>query len=348
MVACLALGMLAYHFQALDFIPLDLNDKGWIVGESFEKSAVLLVKGKRVDLGDAARTGSAIAVNNLGHVLIETAAGHPPETKSMSKRGKWGHALSFWAEGKATYLGDFMFSGRLLDNDRFLSRQAEGQKLVRVVDRKAVFASLPSVPSLVGAGKASTVFLAMNERGGFVGSSDRGTDQTHAFVIGPSGTLIDLYPNVEIHTEWTANLINSRGDVLGFHSYDSSVGGGTVFLWRDGKVTDWPSVGNGGLTARAVSLNDSAQAVGNMDLYVSGATSHALQNQELEDPSRASAITHAMLWDKAKLWDLNDLTDAPKDCVLATATRINSRGYVIGTAVRAGRRIGFLLSPGIR
>lgn len=356
MLLGLLVGSLAhYHFQALDFIPNDINDKGWIVGETrvlrdygFRKSAVLLRDGRKVDLGTYGDSGSAVRVNDRGHILIACEPSAVPKAlipNQKKAKGVWGSAFLFWANGKTTYVGEFTSTGRLLKSDRFLARKRGAGVLVTIKNRKVVVSPLPTVPSPFYYSRSRADYEDMNEAGTLVGSTDFGQSRSHAIRVDSAGRVTDLHPSVDMHTGWTASHINKRGDILGYHAYDSSVGGGSNFLWRNGKVKYLPSVAPYSLSLQAASLNDCGQALGVLWLFDSWAKTEELQNAESISPYTATPTTHAMLWDDDRLINLNEVTDKPEDCVLTTATKINNRGWIIGTAVREGKRIGFLLTP---
>jgi hypothetical protein len=345
--------LVTYRFRALDFIPNDLNDKGWIVGETrvpqdygFRKSAVLLRDCRKIDLGAYGDTGSAVRINNLGHVLIECDPSAVPKSKpSKGKRPLWGSAYLFWANGKATYVGEFRIQGSFLNSGRFLAEKRDGILIVTMRNRKASFRLLPAVPSRYGGPHAGVHYRDLNEHGTLVGSTELGGSWSHAIQVDSRGRLTDLYPKVEMHTGWTASRINARGDILGYYTYDSSIGGGSNVIWRSGKVRFLPPIGLNGLTTQAVSLNDRSQMVGAVSLYASGSAVQAFHNAESVAPYTATATSHAVLWNDDQLINLNDVTDKPENCVLASATKINNQGWIIGTAVREGKRIGFLLTP---
>lgn len=344
-----------YRFQALDFVPNDLNDKGWIVGETriprdygFRKSAVLMRDGRTLDLGAYGDSGSAIRVNEAGHVLIQCEPSAVPKAlKPRAKKaiGAWESAHLFWANGRTTYVGEFGGPGRLLNTDRFLARRRNQGVLVTIKNRKVSLRRLPMVVSPFDKAKKEAYYTDMNEAGTLVGNADFGTSWSHAIRVDAQGRMTNLHRDVEMHTGWTASHINARGEILGYYSFDSSVGGGATYVWRDGKIAYLPSTGSSELSLYASSFNDRGQAVGNLSLFISGATTHELQNAESVAPYKTTATTHAVLWNDGRLLNLNDVTEKPADCVLATTTKINNRGWIIGTAVWEGKRIGFLLTP---
>jgi|GEM_PF-2907176 len=359
MLPCLlAVAAPTYEFQALDFVPNDLNDDGWVVGESriprdhgFRTAAVLMRDGKTLDLGGFGGTGAAVRVNDRGAVLIQCEPwAVPPSLRNggaaPDKEGP-GPALLLWSAGKASYLGRFEALGSFLEDGRFLARLPSGeQRLVTVRKGAATSRALPKI-SVPGSRLRHPVsYSDVNESGTLVGMTDLGTDLSYAVRVDRRGRATVLQPEVAIHTGWSARLVNARGEILGFHTFDFSIGGGAHFVWRAGKISDLPSIGlTDGRTDYAASFNDRGQAVGTVDLYLSGAVAGKLRDGERVAPYRATPTAHAVLWTDGRCLNLNDVTNKPADCVLTDAAKINNRGWIVGTAVQGGSRIGYLLRP---
>ena len=362
MILALGFEFVRYHFLALDFIPNDMNDKGKVVGDirtrrtnRLEAQPVLLVDGREVTLGDYAKTGSALSINNRDHVLIECDAKALKASKRLEFKGvETGlfkdKACYFWANGKATYVGSYYMVHRMNGNDRFLASQFDlpahpKQEIVAVKNRHVTRSTVATVPPRGKEFRANTGFTDMNERGTLVGYTDFGYSLTHAIAVEPNQKVIDLSPRVEMHTGWSAGFINSTGDILGVHYFDSSIGGHSLALWSHGVLreisTGFPSALNG----EATSFNDLDQIVGVKAIYDSGMEIGRMQKLEAMPPYSAVPMSHAVVWIHDKMVDLNGLTDAPKDCVLERATKINNRGWIIGTAVVGQKRVGFLLKP---
>ena len=363
MILALAFGFVRYHVQILDFIPSDLNDRGKIVGQVLTRdkdnkvrtSPVLFTEGRNVDLGSYAGTGCDLSINNQDHVLIACDSkalkrSDPSRYKEVNVGGDKRTACFLWSNGKATYVGSVYSAGRLHESDRFLAfRKFDGieitQEIATVKNRRAAVSPTPLITPLGTTYKCHTGYSDINERGTMVGETDFGYAFSHAVVVERHGKVTDLHPKVNLHESWAASFINSKGDILGMHRFDSSVGGHSVCLWKNGELSEWPTEKPGVFSAFPFSFNDLDQAVGSGDLYVFAQTSSRIQSLEAKPPYEVHPVTHAVLWLDGKMFDLNDLTDAPSDCVLDRAFRISNKGWIVGTVVQDHKRMGFLLKP---
>ncbi|MEZ0325319.1 MAG: hypothetical protein ACAH95_05390 [Fimbriimonas sp.] len=346
MLLALTFAVAQFSFHALDFLPTDINDKGWIVGVRVRHTElgktytpVLRMPNRQIDL--TSFPGSAVGINNRGEVLIVSEQADLP--KGLG--GKEGTACLLWANGKTTYLGNFKPNGRFSDNGGFLARRDQTALVVRVIRGSAVVSKAPAVPPLQGYPSSDVYWYDMNEHGSLVGVCDLGTSWSHAILMDSRRRITDLHPQVEMHTGWSAEFINSKGHVMGYHSFDSSIGGGGVFLWKGGKTSLLPATRNMAILFHPSSFNDQDQATGNLGLYDSGSFVGELVNKELRFPPIATATTHGMFWDTKQFWNLNEISDKPLNCIIATTMKISNKGWIIGSAVQDEKRIGYFLVP---
>jgi uncharacterized membrane protein len=161
----------------------------------------------------------------------------------------------------------------------------------------------------------------------------------------PHGLVVDLHPAVDMHTGWAAYFINSHGDIFGVHTLDSSIGGSIACLWKNGNFVDLPTSAPWKIYGYPHGFNDRDQAVGVQTIYDDAALIRAAERHEPIPQTPVKRTNHAVLWQDDKFLDLNDLSDAPKDCLLETAFKINNNGWIIGVCVQNNKRTGFLLTP---
>lgn len=353
MLVTMCLGLVRYQFQRLDFLPQDLNDRGEIVGHKqsylkgeIHRSAVFFVNGRNVKLGDYGGAGSAVAVNNRGHVLISCREDALPSLLRPKNRvQRYENALLIWAGGKTTFLGFYYPSQRLLDNDTFIAMHGHRFEVIRVVRGKPIRVPVPEIPSRVPNERNETELYDLNREGTLIGMTSYGTGYRHAIRIDAKGRLTDLHPSIDLDSNWIPKFINSSGHIWGQVFFSEAVGAPpAASILRGGKFVDLSP--NASLAYIAsTSFNDADQATGNLSLFDSGSTAAQLMNKELYPPYIATPTTHAVLWDKDKFYDLNDLVELPKGCVLVTTTKINQKGWIVGSAIQDGKRFGYLLRP---
>jgi probable HAF family extracellular repeat protein len=160
---------------------------------------------------------------------------------------------------------------------------------------------------------------SINNAGKVVGDSQTTSSTSHAF-LWQNGQMTDLGTLGGSYS--AANSINNAGKVVG--SSDTNSGTRHAFLWQNGKMTDLGTLG--GNYSVANSINNVGKIVG--------------------DSSTPSGTTqHAVLWDKGKRRDLNNLLPSNSGWVLNTATAINNRGQIVGYGAHNGQTHAFLLTP---
>ncbi|HWD37415.1 MAG TPA: hypothetical protein VG944_01080 [Fimbriimonas sp.] len=304
-----------FLFHRLDFIPLDLNDNGWIVGEKNDTIAVVLMDGRTVRLG----VGSSCAINNRNHVLIT-------QSKPFST------TAFLWDKGGRRFVANVdRVPRRLLDNDTFLGYIKSRCYRVRIKPNGVGAVPLPLIPNgdtgSVTDGSVNTEWTAMNTDGTVVGMTNFGWSTSHTVSVDSKGRIVEITPKGEIRPFWELLAINSRGDLLGFHGYDQTIGGGDIAVRIGGKYRDLPpKLGQGYWDAH--DINERDEVVGE------GKPSKPYANE-----------MHALYWNGKQLYDLNSITSGTAGCVLETAVRINNHAWIVGTAKQGDSRIGYLLTP---
>ena len=233
-----------------------------------------------------------------------------------------------------------------------------------------------STSFLKGIGEG-TVARAINNTSEVVGSSwtSQGFDlslepRVHA-VLWQNGKIIDLGNSGQ---NSIANGINDKNQIVG--RYDPSLDPNSdviVFsravLWEDGKAVVLPALSNN--TAEALAINNKGQIVGySQD---KNGKSHAVLWQDKKminlgtlggDAGSANAINdanqivgesyyakgiykkHASIYQKGKIFDLNNLIKKNAGWELTSAYDINNKGQIVGKGINpAGQEHAFLLTP---
>jgi probable HAF family extracellular repeat protein len=200
----------------------------------------------------------------------------------------------------------------------------------------------------------------INNKGTIVGSSWIGFGQLRAFVY-RDGVMTALLPDTGGAT--AAEAVNERGQIVGS-------AGNHAFVYDRRVTKDLGTLG--GPTSEAKDINDRGQVVGSSNtatgsisafLYTDGAMrdvgtvaayagslGEAINNRgqvvgELL-PVDSDDPTHAFLYSRGKLRDLNDLLPPDSGWELNFALGINDRGQIVGVGVHDGLQRGFLMTPG--
>jgi len=187
---------------------------------------------------------------------------------------------------------------------------------------------------LLGADTAGAA-TALNNRGQVVGISGEcgtavgGVSAKHA-VLWDNGAVIEL-KNPNGAGYWnTPNMINERGDVVGFAGVPGDVAGAYTppFLWTRKQGFRILSMLDGDVGGSAQSINNHGQIVG----------------FAYTDPNAAA---HALFWSDGAVAaiDLNKLIEPVAGLVLNVANDINDRGEITGIATSANGSVAFVATP---
>jgi probable HAF family extracellular repeat protein len=218
---------------------------------------------------------------------------------------------------------------------------------------------------LPGLGGRYDYAVGINNRGQILGRS-QGTDNKYHVVIWQKGRISDLtQPELE---PWTPAAINDRGDVVGYRHVAKT----HTLLWSRGNLRDLGALGEGRCIPTA--MNERGDIVGTcLDANVRPFLLHKGRFQYLEtlnvfqnnngvieniggrNSSPASINNkgqivgqsgfHACLWDKGRVYDLNELIPAEKGLRFGRASSINDRGQIAANGSGHDRSSVYLLSP---
>jgi probable HAF family extracellular repeat protein len=187
---------------------------------------------------------------------------------------------------------------------------------------------------LLGADTAGAA-TALNNRGQVVGISGEcgiavgGVSAKHAVLWENGGVTELVNPNGAGYWN-TPNMINERGDVVGFVGVPGDTDGiyTPPFLWTRGQGFRMLPMLAGDVGGSAQSINNRGQIVG----------------FAYADPNAAS---HALLWPDgaSAAIDLNGLIEPVAGLTLNAANDINDRGEITGTATSASGPIAFVATP---
>jgi uncharacterized membrane protein len=194
--------------------------------------------------------------------------------------------------------------------------------------------TLPRELPLLGADTAGAA-TALNNRGQVVGISGEcgtavgGVSAKHA-VLWENGAVTEL-ANPNGAGYWnTPNMINERGDVVGFAGVPGDVDGiyTPPFLWTRRQGFRMLPMLTGDVGGSAQSINNRGQIVG----------------FAYADPNAAS---HALIWPDgaSAAIDLNGLIEPVVGLTLNVANDINDRGEITGIATSANGPIAFVATP---
>jgi probable HAF family extracellular repeat protein len=236
-----------------------------------------------------------------------------------------------------------------------------------------------TLPTLGG---NNTYGAQINNLGQMVGASEIPTPNPTCpppqyFIERPvlwEGTQIRELPIFPGDTSGAAFVINDLGEVSGYSSPDCSTNVWHAWLYKDGKLIYFGSLGGQSLNIPQA-INNKMQVVGGSDL-AGDTVNHAFlwENGVLTDlgslPEYADSIalgindrgqvvggvsqepflggnTRAFLWQDGVMTDLNSLVVSDSPLFLLYATGINSRGQILGQAVNVntGELHAFLATP---
>lgn len=162
---------------------------------------------------------------------------------------------------------------------------------------------------------------SVNDRGWAVGASGVCFLYPHA-LLWKGGQVIDL-GNLGGTFTWPTD-INNHGQIVGV-----SEGGdfSHAFLWQNGAMTDLGTL-PGDVDSTAYAINNHGQVVG-------------------ESTDAYSSNPSAVVWQNGVIADLNSLIPAGSPLFLLSASDINDRGQIIGSAldIATGRVHAFLAMP---
>lgn len=230
--------------------------------------------------------------------------------------------------------------------------QVVGRAFLPDGSSRAVIWDGDKVTDLGSFGGSSTMAMAINSGGQVAGWSDvkrpmpgmSGVFQggTHAF-LWENGAMTDLSTD-GAGCSWAWD-INDLGQAVGMSQF-SSRGGPTsqhAAMWENGAVTDLGAIPFAGREfSIAMSINNQGQVVGDSTVGLSPVPG---------EPNTMRHITHAFIWEKGKLYDMNDLIVQRGVWELNVAADINDSGLIVGfgsyspNGAHKIERRAFLLRP---
>lgn len=222
----------------------------------------------------------------------------------------------------------------------------------------------------------SSILYAMNSVGQAVGDSEtvRGEWVRHAF-LWQDGSLIDIGGGAGDWSISSAFDINDQGQVVGDFAKDAgrlAVYNRRAFLWQDGNRIDLGTLPEH-TSSSALAINSRGQIVGwsgtqdSLVLIVSRAflsenrmmrdlgtlpTDTNSQALDINDRGQVvgwsgnadQTVSHAYLWVRGMMVDLNDLVKDNASWELNEAAAINNKGQITGAGLYNGQQRAYLLT----
>jgi len=310
--------------EVSDEVALSLNASGQVAGWQ-EQSGIVhaaLWKDGKPKIWDAPpgfTSSLARAVNDRGQ-----AAGWATSSRNLVDSLATTHACRFEPGGQVTDLGTL--GGR--DSQAFGinaagqvvggSLRADGSRHAFLFTTgKNTVGKMADLGTLPG-GKFSLAY-AISDAGAVVGISETAHAEVHA-CLWQSGRVTDLGTLPGGHTS-LGFAVNHRGVAAGAAMTDSDC---HAVLYAQGAVRDLGTLGSDPATVSG--LNNRGQAVGASNL--------------------STILRHAFLWESGRMTDLNTLVSSASGWTLLSATAINERGQIVGTARHPhSRTYAVLLTP---
>jgi probable HAF family extracellular repeat protein len=305
--------------------------------------------------------GGAVAINNLGDVLVDPSSGNP-----FVWTPSGGHlTLASLPGGCCTIPGGINRQGLAVG-------ESDNSNLVylAVLWTNGEPLDLGTLP-----GGTSSWATAINASGEVVGESTMtvGTDAVgvEAFLCTKATGMQGLGFLSVGSTVSGAEAINRFGQVAGF-SATNGYNAIYAFIWS--KTTGMQNLGKlpGYDSSRASAINDLGQVAGESDcmscrLYTHAtlwskakgsmldlgvlpgameSTATAINNVGQVIGSSSNGNPHAFVWSPSTgMLDLNNLIQANSGWALEFANAINDQGQIVGYGLHNGQGVGFLLTP---
>lgn len=192
-----------------------------------------------------------------------------------------------------------------------------------------------------------TQVIGLNDAGAVVGTFT-GASAVNAFV--QNGSTYQLLPNASGGSSGQANAVNLGGIEAGWVTNSSN--DEQAAIWQNGTLTLIGDLGGG--YGEATSINDFGQVVGASNIAASvynyaSSQYYTPTNNGLESAGSVAALndslSHAFIYQKGTMTDLNTYLPQKSDWTLQRATGINDAGQIAGYGVLNGVLTGFLLTP---
>lgn len=296
-----------YSITELPFTPSDINDLGQVVGSQY-----LWENGTTTDLGflPGSNSTDARGINNLGQVV-----------------GSSGDDAFIWQNGIISNLGTVPAS--ICSFCRYASANGINDK-GQVVGMLGFTQPVPFYPSSFIWDNGTLIDMYLGG-GGFTfvyGINNAGKAIMLVGVKGSSSVVV-WHNGTFSGLKTPPGLIYSFGTDI--NNADQVVGSGSNFITLTVRALLWDGdtaidLGNFGInSAVANGINDATLVVGESQI--------------------STETSHAFLWEKGKMFDLNKFIPANSGWELFSASEINNKNQIIGTGKFNGETRGFLLTP---